>query len=143
MNFPTLFAAAVLLSPPALADGHADIESGEKNFKKCQACHVVQDGDGKVLAGKNGRSGPNLFGLIGRTAGSIEGFKYKKSIVAAGEAGLVWTEEELAKYLLNPTEYLRAYLDDKKARSGMSFKFRKEEEGADMAAYLASFGAAQ
>ena len=77
------------LATSVQADGHADPAAGEAGFKKCQACHVVKDADGNVLAGKTGRIGPNLFGIVGRQAGTVEKFRYKKSIVAAGEAGLV------------------------------------------------------
>jgi len=53
--------------------------------------------------------------------------------------GLVWTEEELSAWLVNPKKYLRAKLEDKKAKSKMSFKLKKEEERADVIAYLATF----
>ena len=76
--------------------------------------------------------------IIGTQAGSQEGFKYKKSIVAAGEAGLIWDEATLAEYVADPSKFLKAYLDDSKARSGMSFKLKKG--GEDVAAYLKSVG---
>jgi cytochrome c len=125
----------------ALADGHADVEAGEKVFKKCQACHVVQAEDGTVLAGKNGKTGPNLFGLVGMQAGSVEGFKYKKSLVAAGEAGLIWTEELLVQWVQDPSKFLKTYLEDNGARSSMSMKIRKEKDAINVVGFLAQFGA--
>jgi len=132
----TAVLAALTLTTAAYAAG--DAAKGEKLFKKCKACHVVVDADGNTLAGKRGKVGPNLFGVIGRTAGTVEGFKYGKSIVAAGEAGLVWDAENIASYLQNPKKFLRTYLDDPKAKAKMTFKFRKEADAINMAAFLAS-----
>ena len=80
-----------------------------------------------------------MNGIIGRTAGAYEGMKYGKSIVAAGEAGLVWTEDELFNYLKNPKKYLRARLDDKKAKSKMAYKMKKDADRTNIIAYLATF----
>ena len=134
-----LLAVTTTLAAPAFAAG--DAEAGAAAFKQCKACHAVIDADGNLLAGK-GKIGPNLFGVIGRTAGTAEGYKYGKSIVAAGEAGLVWDEENLAAYVQDPKKFLQTYLDDSKARAKMSFKVRKEEDAANLAAYLATFSAA-
>ena len=135
-------AALVTLSSPAFADAHlgsGDPAAGEKAFRQCVSCHVVENEAGEKLAGKNGKTGPNLFGVIGRQAGTVEGFRYKKSLVAAGEAGLVWDAEKIATYLLHPTNFLKETLGDSKAKSGMSFRVRKEEAAADLAAFLATF----
>ncbi len=129
-----VFAAAASFSMATFADGHSagDAVKGEKVFKKCATCHMVgPDAKKKV--------GPPLNDIIGRKAGSLEGFKYGKSIVAAGEAGLVWTDEELFAYLKNPRKYLRAKLDDKKAKSKMALKLKKEDQRADVIAYLKTF----
>jgi cytochrome c len=131
--------AVTTLAAPAFAQG--DAEAGAAAFKQCKACHAVIDADGNLLAGK-GKIGPNLFGVIGRTAGTAEGYKYGKSIVAAGEAGLVWDEEQVAAYVQNPKKYLQTRLDTKKVQAKMSFKVRKEEDAANLAAYLATFSAA-
>jgi len=138
LSVATIFA----LASPAFADAHlgpGDPEAGEKAFRQCVSCHVVQNADGEKLAGKNGKTGPNLFGVIGRQAGTFEGFRYKKSIIAAGEAGLVWDPETLAAYLLHPSNFLKERLGDSKAKSGMSFRVRKEDAAADLAAFLATF----
>ena len=127
-------AAIALVAGAAAADSHA--AEGEKLFaKRCKSCHTIADGDNVILRG--GRAGPNLWAVIGRTAGTSE-FKYSKSLVAAGEAGLVWDEEQVIAFLANPKKYLQTTLDDKKAKSKMVFKLKKEDQRAAVAAYLAS-----
>lgn len=128
--------AALGLSLAAAAPASAgDAGEGEKNFKKCKSCHSIYDGENMIY--KGGKTGPDLFGVVGRTAGTFEGFKYGDDIVAAGEKGLVWTEELIAKYVEDPKAFLQEYLDDKGAKSKMSFKLKKG--GDDVAAYLATF----
>ena len=108
----TLLAMAALsLSAPAFADGHSagDAQAGAKLFKKCKSCHMIAADDGEVLA-KGGKSGSNLYGMVGRAAGSVEGFKYSKDLVAAGEAGLVWDEVLLAEWVKDPQGVLASYL---------------------------------
>jgi cytochrome c len=136
-------AALAALASPAFADAHlgpGDPAAGEAAFSKCQSCHVVQNDAGEVLAGRNAKTGPNLFGIVGRQAGTFDGFRYKKSIVEAGEGGLVWDAATLTAYLQDPTAFLKETLGDNGARSGMAFKVRSEEEAADLAAFLATFG---
>ncbi len=125
--------AALSLGAPAFADNVS--EAGAKLFKKCKSCHMIESDDGEVLT-KGGKSGPNLYGMIGRTAGSVEGFKYSKDLFAAGEAGLIWNEVLLAEWVTDPKAFLRNALDNPKAKSKMSFKLKKG--GDDVAAYLAS-----
>ena len=127
----TLFLA---LAAPAFAEG--DAAAGEKAFKKCKACYTIANGDEVIY--KGGKTGPNLYGVIGRQAGSYEGFKYSKSLAAAGEAGLVWDAESLVNFIADPKAFLKGYLGDSGARSKMSFKMNKGSE--DIAAYLISVG---
>lgn len=135
-----LAAAGTLLAAPAFAASHAsgDAAAGEGEFRQCQTCHVVQNEAGEVLAGRNAKTGPNLYGLPGRAAAAEEGFRYGDGIMAAAEKGLVWNEEEFVKYVQDPTGYLRAYTGDDKARSKMSFKVRAEEDAINLWAYIAS-----
>lgn len=137
----TLLGAAAIAAP-AFAESHVvgDVAAGEKAFSKCATCHVVIDAEGQQLAGKKAKTGPNLYGMIGRQAGTVEGFRYGKSIVQAGEAGLIWDQENFAVYAQNPKKFLQTFLDDKKARSKMSYKVRAEEDAVNLAAFLASLG---
>ena len=137
MNRYVIALAAVAFAGPALAEGAGNVEAGEKGFKKCKSCHSIVADDGTVIT-KGGRTGPNLYGVIGRTAGTYEDFKYGKSIVAAGEAGLVWDEEQFIAYVPNPKKFLQTYLDDSSAKSKMSFRLKKG--GEDIYAYLVSVG---
>ena len=126
---------AALLAPAAGAA--QDAAAGEKAFRQCQSCHVVQAPDGTVLAGRNAKTGPNLYGVIGRQAGVVDGFRYGDALVAAGEAGLVWDTDNMQAYLTDPTSFLRETLDDSSARSKMSYRLRRGAD--DMAAFLATF----
>jgi len=133
-----MISATALLAPMAMAasnGGGGDPEQGQKIFKRCAACHKVGDN------AKNA-AGPLLNNVIGRTAGSVEGFKYSKSMVAAGEKGLVWSEESIAAFLENPKKFLQEYLDDPKAKSRMSVKIKKEEDRRNVAAYIATYSEA-
>ena len=133
----------LMLTSSVLADGNpvtGDVIAGEIAYsKQCVACHVVVNDDGKKLAGRNGKSGPNLYNIAGAVAGIVEGYRYGKSIVAAGaENSLVWTEDTFVAYVQDPKGFLRTYLDDKKARAKMSYKVRDEEDARNIYAYLFS-----
>jgi cytochrome c len=130
---------AAMAAVPAAAEialGGGDPAAGEKAFKQCQTCHVVQAADGTFLAGKAGKTGPNLFGVIGRPAGSYPEFKYGDSMLAAGEKGLVWNEEEFIKYTKDPSAFLKEYLEDPKARGKMSFKVKNPDDAHNIWAYF-------
>ncbi|KUJ80161.1 c-type cytochrome [Ruegeria profundi] len=129
--------AFAFVAVPAFAEG--DAEEGAKNFNKCKACHVIVDDAGEEIV-KGGKTGPNLYGVVGRTAGTYEGFNYSDAMVSAGEAGLVWEEADFATYVADPSKFLKEYLDDTSARGKMTFKLRKEDEVANIWAYLASVG---
>jgi cytochrome c len=141
-------AAIAFLAAPAFADGHAasgDAEAGEAVFaKQCVACHVVVDGAGETLAGRKARTGPNLYNVAGTQAGTVDGFRYGKSIVAAGaDQDLKWVEANFVSYVQDPTGFLKEFTGDSKARSKMSFKVRKEEDAINVYAYLASLAPAE
>lgn len=130
---------SVLLAVPGAALAGGDAAVGEKEFSKCKACHSIIAADGSAVV-KGGKVGPNLFGVIGRPAASLPGFKYGPSILAAGAKGLVWDEALLSTYVQDPTAFLKDYLGDDAAKSKMTFKMAKKSE--DVAAYLASLAAA-
>lgn len=138
--------ALAVLSAPAFADGHAatvgDAAAGEEQFnRQCVACHVVQDASGEVLAGRNAKTGPNLFGVAGRVPGGVEGFRYSDSVMALGESGAVWTEELFVGYVQDPTGWLRETLEDRRARGKMAYQVREEGQAYDLYAFLATFAA--
>ena len=128
--FATL--SAVALAAPALAQ---DAATGEREYNKCKSCHMIEADDGTTIV-RGGKTGPNLYGIVGRQVASVEGFRYGDSILAVGETGLVWTEEELIAYMTDPKAWLAEKTGDAGARSKMTFKLAKGQ--ADVAAYLAS-----
>ena len=73
----------------------ADPVNGKKVFKKCVACHSLQEGKNKI--------GPSLYNLIDRKAGLVEGYKYSK---AMKNSGVVWDEESLDKFLTKPRKFI-------------------------------------
>ena len=72
---------------------------GESVFRKCRACHAVcENAKNKV--------GPVLNGIVGRTAATVEGFRYSSAMNEKGTAGLIWKEETLSAYLSDPKGYI-------------------------------------
>ena len=98
-----------------------DIAHGEKVFKKCSACHMVA-ADGKNMIG------PNLWGVIGRNAGSISDYNYSKAMIAYGKE---WSFEEMNAYLFKPQAYIKG---TKMAFAGL----RKEKDRASVILYMNS-----
>ena len=97
-----LATAATLLATPILADGHAtgDAEAGERAFRQCISCHVVVDAEGETLAGRNGRTGPNLWGIHGRQIRFIvEDHAYQMPKAMQGLNKLVNSDKIFAMFL--------------------------------------------
>jgi len=69
------------LAMPALAEG--DAAAGEKTFNQCKACHMIASADETIVRG--GQVGPNLYGVIGRTMGSVEDYRYSDGLEAKAE----------------------------------------------------------
>lgn len=126
-----LIAAATLLAAPAFAQ---DAAKGEAEFKKCKACHAIVADDGTEIQ-KGGKTGPNLYGVIGRPVAALD-YAYGDSIKAVGAAGAIWDEATLAAFIADPSAWLKEQTGDAAAKSKMTFKLAKG--GADVAAYLAS-----
>jgi cytochrome c len=116
-------AMAGLAGTAAAQQGNA--EAGEDVFKKCRACHDVGEG-------ARNKVGPQLNGIIGRKSGTVEGFAYSDPNKEAGAKGLVWTTDEMFKYLENPQAYM--------PKNRMAFAGLKDEQDRrDVIAYLAKF----
>ncbi|MDO8884609.1 MAG: cytochrome C [Pseudotabrizicola sp.] len=127
-----LATAFALIAAPAFA---GDAAVGEKEFAKCKSCHGITAADGTTIV-KGGKTGPDLFGMIGKQVASVDGFKYGDSILAVGAAGTVWDEASLAAYMTDPVAWLKEVSGDSAAKSKMTFKLRAKAE--DVAAYLAT-----
>ncbi len=111
--------AVGLFAGSAMAEG--DVKKGEKVFKRCKACHKVEDG-------KNG-VGPHLFNIVGRDVASVDGFKYSKGMVAYAETKPVWDAATLDAFLTKPKKEVKG---TKMAFAGL----KKEKQRADLIAYL-------
>ena len=98
-----------------------DLGHGEKVFKKCSACH-------QIAAGGKNMIGPNLWSVIGRTAGSVSDYKYSKAMVAYGKE---WSFEEMNSYLVKPQAYVKG---TKMAFAGL----RKEKDRASVILFMNS-----
>ncbi len=97
----TIF-GAILVALASISTAQADdklIKKGKKVFNKCKACHAIgPDAKNKV--------GPQLNGIIGRKAASVEGFEYSDPMKAKAAEGLVWDEKTLAEFLTKPKDYV-------------------------------------
>lgn len=119
----TVFLAAILLIVGAGPVFAQDAAAGEKDFLVCRACHQIGPGAQNAV-------GPVLNGVVGRKAGSYPGYEYSD---ANKGSGIVWTPEELDKYLTSPqtvvphTKMLFPGLDDPQKRK-------------DVIAFLEQFG---
>jgi cytochrome c len=116
---------ALAMSAPVAAQEFGDAEAGAEAFKDCKSCHQVGQG------AKN-RVGPHLNGIFGRSAGSIEGFRYSRGLEREGNDGLIWDIETLNAYIENPKALV--------SKTRMNYKGMKDpEERADLLAYLRLF----
>lgn len=96
-----------------------DAAAGKKVFNKCKACHTLEEGGKK-------RVGPNLYGIIGKTAGTSEGFKYSKAMT---ESGIVWDEAQLGAFLTKPKDVV--------PKTKMAFPgIKKPEQLENLLAYI-------
>lgn len=115
--------AAVIEEGPSFGEFYAvaDPAKGERVFRKCSACHKLEDG-------ANG-TGPHLFGIVDRAVGSVEGFGYSGALVAVAES---WTVVELNEFLEKPKQYAPG--------TAMGFNgLPKAEDRANLIAYMATF----
>ncbi|UTW58710.1 cytochrome c family protein [Kordiimonas sp. SCSIO 12603] len=100
----------------------ADAAKGARQFAKCKACHTVEKG------GRNG-TGPNLYGIIGRSVAADDTFKYSSVL---GGANQIWTWELMDQWLTSPKNTFKG--------TSMGFAgIKKEQQRADLMAYLRTF----
>jgi cytochrome c len=125
----------------ALSSGGAfaqDATKGEQVFKQCITCHRIGP-DAKNLIG------PVLTGVIGRQSGTAPGFAYSALNKAAGENGLVWSDDLIMQYLPDPNAFLKKFLTDKgkpdlaTGSTKMTFHLADEQQRKDVIAYINKF----
>lgn len=119
-----ILATVLVAAAPAIAQAQTagDAEAGRRVFNQCRACHTIESG------GRNG-VGPNLFGIVGRRAASIESFRYSANMQELGAAGHTWTADNLRAYITNPKAVV--------PRGTMSFPgLRNETQLNDLLAFL-------
>lgn len=110
--------AALLASLPAPYNT-GDLANGQKQFQLCRSCHTITEGGANM-------TGPNLYGLFGRTAGTVEKFRYSEPLKAAGFA---WDAAKLDQWLADPRGFLPG--------NRMSFMGVKDaKDRTDLIAYL-------
>ena len=110
-----------------------DPESGKKVFRKCAACHVIDSAANKL--------GPSLKGILGRTAGSVDGFKYSKAFQAANDMGLKWTDDAVKAFVADPKDFVKDKIGADKGRTRMAFPgLRKEQDVEDLLAFMKAAG---
>lgn len=110
-------AAAVVAAAETVT---GDAAKGTRTFKsKCGGCHTYEEGD-------RNRTGPNLWGVIGRERGAVEGFRYS---TAMKESGGVWTPENLSAFIENPRSNMPG--------TKMTYKgLGKPQDRANVVAYI-------
>lgn len=101
---------------------------------KCKSCHAIVREDGTEVV-KGGRTGPNLYGIIGRRIGGQDGYVYSQGLAAAGSNGEVWDEASFAAFVVDPSGWLAANAGASSSRSKMMFRLPRG--GEDIASYLA------
>lgn len=108
--------------PIAVLLASADINAGQTAFRKCQACHTVENG------GAN-RVGPNLWDIVNRPIASHEGFSYSAGMRNFAEGGKVWDYEHLSGFIMAPRSYVPG--------TAMAFGgIKNRQEEANLIAYL-------
>ena len=116
---------AAAASMPTMAFAEAgNAEAGQRVFNQCRACHTINEG------GRSG-VGPNLWGIVGRRAGAVEGFRYSSNMRELAAGGLTWTEDRLRAYIQNPKAVV--------PQGSMSYVgLRNDAQLNDLMAYLAA-----
>ena len=98
-----------------------DLEHGKKVFKKCAACHSINQGGGNKI-------GPKLWNVMFRPAGSISDYKYSKALSAYKKE---WNWEEMNGFLIKPSQWIKG---NKMGFAGL----KKEKDRASVILYMNS-----
>ncbi len=93
---PTDAAKAAIVAALPAPYNTADLSNGQSKFALCRSCHTATEGGPDM-------TGPNLYGVFGRKAGSKPGYSYTDAVK---NAGFAWDEEHLDKWLTSPREFL-------------------------------------
>ena len=96
-----------------------DIAHGEKQFKKCKACHSIKQGGGNKI-------GPKLWNVMFRSAGAITDYKYSKALSSYGKE---WSWEEMNGFLIKPATWIKG---NKMGFAGL----KSEKDRASVILYL-------
>jgi len=115
-----LGAMAMMMGGLAVNEAVAGPES------KCTGCHTFSQG------GKN-KMGPNLFGIMGSKAGSVEGVKYSKSLQ---DAGWVWDDEKMAAWVCKSKDAIKTLTGDEHAKTRMGNQKKCGDDAAAVVAFL-------
>jgi cytochrome c len=125
-TLPTLAAGFLVLALPAAPAAAQDAAAGQRVFNQCRACHTINQG------GRAG-VGPNLYGVVGRKAASVEGFRYSAPMREKSQEGLSWNEESLRAYIRDPKAVVPG--------GSMSYPgLRNDQQLSDLIAYLKQQG---
>jgi cytochrome c len=117
----TVIAAAVLVSLVGVAHAAGDAAKGKVVFQRCAICHRAEKDGGNGL-------GPNLFGVVGRKAGTAADFAYSS---AMKNSGITWTQDKLASYITHPAQVVPG---NRMAFAGIN----NAGQVSDVVAYLAT-----
>ena len=103
---------------------NADVARGQKVAKKCAACHTFNEGGANKI-------GPNLYNIVGRAMGAVDGFRYSDAMKAQASEGGQWTYEKLFGFLGAPKKFLKG--------TSMGFSgIKSKTQRADLVVFLKS-----
>lgn len=112
-------------APAMLAFADADLANGQRQYRRCQSCHTINEGGRNTV-------GPNLYDTYGHPAARLQGFSYSRAL---SESGLVWDHDTLDAWIENPSRLVPG--------TRMSFVgLRDADDRRDVIAYLASMAPA-
>ena len=119
LSQPLLFAlCAGLVLAAGQARAAGDAAHGKQVFQQCGICHSIEPGEAKL--------GPSLHGVVGRKAGTVQGFRYTPALQKLGD--VTWTPEQINKWLENPSKMAPG--------TAMAFNLANEKDRQDVIAYL-------